>query len=269
MVQPLIRTELYHTNPILPLANRGPGTYTYQMNIEGGGLLSTLFVKSFDVGATVAVDWFESTTGEDQGEATLITSHTMPGANLADKITLNNIHNKPRAVVTVAGGSVTFGIYATVYPAGSQATLDLSSELVKNGQISNLVTNLGFTQAIYDPIQGRFFFAQGSSGVQNVYIAGGILAATALEIGGRVSIVTVPSNVWTPLPAIPFGSRKQLNIQNQDTAEVALNYNDGISGYVGMLLAERDRTNYTIGPNIVVYAKAQTGSVSLGVEELA
>jgi len=201
MVQPLIRAELYEAMTVMPLAIRGPGTYNHKMQIEGGGLLSTLFVRSFDVGATVTVNWYESTTGEDQGEATLITSHTMPPAMAANKITLSSIHNKPYAVVTIAGGTVDFGLYATVYPASGSSVItgDVSILGLKNG---GRVTEVTLNSVTWTALPAAALTDRNAIAVQNM---------SATEVKVNYDSTTVG---YVGMAILASGGERQYDIQD-------------------------------------------------------
>ena len=180
MANPIIRMELFETLAIVPLASYGVGVFERKLFPQGNSLLSTLFVQSTSLGATVLVEYFEATTGEDVGENTLLEAHATPLVGLADKIIVNKIHNKPRIRVTVTGGSAVFGVYATVV---SSFASDVDSSLFKDNSAGNLAIDLGSQGVIYDPILGRHFFVRGSNGIQDVNVVNvtTVLGETKIE----------------------------------------------------------------------------------------
>ena len=63
-----VRFKRDETNCILSLRTLAPGTYQVKIDMMGDALLSTLYVKSMDVGASVEVEYFDFTLGGDFGE---------------------------------------------------------------------------------------------------------------------------------------------------------------------------------------------------------
>jgi len=92
---------------------------------------------------------------------------------------------------------------------------------------------------------------------------------SGLTIGGRISEVTLSPSTWTPLPATPLPDRNSLNIQNTSGVDIKINYSDSVSGFVGVLLGGTAERHYDITDNIVIYAKSQTGTPTITVEEIA
>lgn len=91
----------------------------------------------------------------------------------------------------------------------------------------------------------------------------------AASTGGRVTVVALDAVSWTPLPATPLADRLCIAVQNVSGIEVKLGYDDGEAGYVGVVLADDGERQYDIGPEIVLYAKAASGTPSVTVEEIA
>lgn len=262
--------ELYETRAIVPLASYGVGVFERKLFPQGNSLLSTLFVKA-SAGATVLVEYYEATTGEDDGEDTLLEAHTTPAPGLADKIIVNKIHNKPRVRVTITGAAATVGVYATVV---SSFASDVGSSLFKDNSTATLALDLGSQGVIYDPILGKHFFARGSSGVQDVNITNvvnftGTVSTSGLSIAGRISIVPINSVTWTALPAAPLANRNAILVQNQTGVQAKLNYDPSVVGFVGIWINANGEAYREIRDNIVLYAKCASGTIDLVVEELS
>lgn len=105
-----------------------------------------------------------------------------------------------------------------------------------------------------------------------VRITGGLVGEirpSGLNVGGRVSEVTVNSASWTAVPNIPLANRNAIAIQNLSGVEVKLNFSTAPSGYVGMVIADGSERTYDITDSIVIYVKSSSGTAVLNVEEIA
>lgn len=101
-------------------------------------------------------------------------------------------------------------------------------------------------------------------------IVNGSLTPSGLKTAGKVTEVTVDNTSWTALPAIALSNRNALSIQNLSGDEIKINYDNSVSGYVGMVIADGDERQYDITDAIIVYAKSKTlASATINVEELS
>ena len=91
----------------------------------------------------------------------------------------------------------------------------------------------------------------------------------AASTAGRISVVALNAASWTALPETPLASRKCIAVQNRSGIDVYLGYDSGQAGLVGIKIADGSERAYDIGPKIVLYAKAASGTPSITVEELA
>jgi len=172
MAEEILRLGLYESKAILPLISRGPGTFTQKMFTEGNSILSTVFVQSLDVGASVSVKYYDFTTGGDVGESYLLQSHeTIVSSLTDDRQLITKMHNKPYVVATVTGGNAIFGVYVTVVV--SQAS-DIDSALKKENQSVDLVTDKVMPIMFYDTSTGVWRFARGEAGIQDVRVVGNV-----------------------------------------------------------------------------------------------
>jgi hypothetical protein len=94
-------------------------------------------------------------------------------------------------------------------------------------------------------------------------------AFTGLRTGGRVTEVVLSSSAWTPLPATALSARNAIAVQNFSNSEIKLNYDDSVVGYVGVVVGIGAERFYDITDTIVVYARAQSGTPTIIVEEIA
>jgi hypothetical protein len=115
-----IKLKPYEAITALPLQNRTAGTYSQNLWAEGQALLSTVFVQSIDVGATVTVTYYDRSLGDDLGEEMLIGRHDVLSSGMqSNKKLFTRFHNKPFIRAVVSGGSATFGIYISIVDASS------------------------------------------------------------------------------------------------------------------------------------------------------
>lgn len=100
------------------LGSRVAGTFTQPLETQGRDLISSVYVKSSDPGMSVKVNYFDTSSGTNQGERYDLSSHNaLTDANVGDtdRITVTKIHHKPICEVVVTGaGSIEFGVYVTV-----------------------------------------------------------------------------------------------------------------------------------------------------------
>ncbi len=144
--------ERYMTRDVFPLETLGPGTYTKTLEIRGNAILSSVYINSIDVGASVEVKYFQTTTGTPAGgERYDLNSHAPLTTTGTDQIAVTRVHNKPVIEVTVAGGNVEFGVYLTV---NDELATDIDAALVSDGQTANLANDKGIPIACYNETTG-------------------------------------------------------------------------------------------------------------------
>jgi hypothetical protein len=99
----------------------------------------------------------------------------------------------------------------------------------------------------------------------------GTLQVKGLNIGGRITSVSINDSSWTPLPAIPLANRNAMSIQNSSGVEIKINYDSTVATYFGVRLTPDTERYYDITDSISIFAKASPGSgtVSIIIEELA
>lgn len=86
--------------------------------------------------------------------------------------------------------------------------------------------------------------------------------------GGRITEVSINDTTWTALPATPLNPRNAVGIQNTTNTNIKLNWDDQVSGYVGILVPAGAERYYEISELIVIYAKSESGTITINVEEL-
>jgi hypothetical protein len=189
------RLNLYDSQIIFPFREaladiiRPAGVYTERVAISGNSILSTLWVKTIDVGATVTARWYDIGPGNNDlpGEKIWLTAHIpITTADTSDRRVVTRLHNKGFCEVTVAGGSAVFGIYATVISDFPQSGGYL------DGQPVVVEADGGNATVIFDPIQNKFFLARGSNGIADVNVVGG-----TIYIGAPGAVFTKKNTIVT------------------------------------------------------------------------
>lgn len=97
----------------------------------------------------------------------------------------------------------------------------------------------------------------------------GSLTPSGLNIGGKVTEVTLNAVTWTALPPTAQEQRNALSVQNTSNINIKVNYSSSIVGYVGMLVAIGAERQYDITDTIILYGKSESGTPTVNVEELA
>jgi len=152
-----IRDEV-KTCVLLPLELRGPGTYRVKIDCRVNSLLSTLYIKAKDAGATVSASYYDFTTDGDGLEKNFLRSHLpIVGAPGSDKLIVVRHHDKPYLEVTIAGGDAEVSVYGTGIGAFAS---EMSQALYLDGQAANLVIDKAAGQAFYNPVTGNWEFAR-------------------------------------------------------------------------------------------------------------
>jgi len=145
----LINLDTFQTQTLIPLENRPADTYERKMLIEGNSILSSLFIESMDPGASIKVNYWDTSAGSDATERYELNGHNLvsTGAPITDRVLVTKIHNKPNVEVIVSGGSVKFGIYVTVV---TDFASDIDSALVLDATAFQALIDKGMVVAGLD-----------------------------------------------------------------------------------------------------------------------
>ena len=126
--------ELFELDPTTLGTPRVPGTYVQVGETVGNSILSSVFVEAIDPGATLKINYYDTTTGAQVGERFELTGHDLITDALAPLTTLRilvtRIHHRIVAEAVVTGGNVKFSLYATVV---SSTASDLDQSLIRDG----------------------------------------------------------------------------------------------------------------------------------------
>lgn len=165
MADNIVRLALYESKAIVPVQTFAPGTYQIPMQVEGNSLLSTVYVKAVDAGASVKANYWDFGPGNGNltGERVDLQSHqSIAVGGVTDRLIVTGMHNKPRLELVVTGGSVEVGVYLSVVATFAS---DLDQNLKLDAQLANLVHDKGLPPVTYDAENGRFYFLRSYRGV--------------------------------------------------------------------------------------------------------
>lgn len=112
----VITLGLFESKPIVAISQFSPGIYTQKLSIQGNSLLSSVLVTALDPGASVKVNYYDTSAGNIATERYNLHGHTqiIAAGTEPDRIIVNRLHNKPNVEIVVAGGNATLGVYITV-----------------------------------------------------------------------------------------------------------------------------------------------------------
>ena len=97
----------------------------------------------------------------------------------------------------------------------------------------------------------------------------GEIKPSGLNTGGKVTEVTLDTSNWTALPTTALSDRNAICIQNKSGTEIKINYNNSVVGYVGIVISNGSERFYDITDDIIIYAKASSGTPTINIEEIA
>lgn len=240
----VVNLDLFQTNHLVDMQTLGAGTYDRNMLIEGNSILSSVYVKAIDPGATIKVNYWDSSAGSPANERYNLQSHNLISSALTDRILVTRIHNKPNLEIIITGGDVTFGVYITVVNSFAS---DMDAALVNDGETFDAVLNQGMIAAGYDETLGILKFLR----MEN----GRLLVSSTEELVdnptiANVSLPTANTEVSYAFPA----NTKEFYLQNRENGLIKFSYTATESGTLyktlwpgGVLTRERlSKDNLTI-----------------------
>jgi hypothetical protein len=132
-----------------------------ELLVEGNALLSTVFISALTFGSSVLVEWYDDTTGHEEGEVYPLASHPLLLAPLTThRLTVTRLHNKPKLRVTVIG-TARFSIYVTVI--SSMAT-DLDAALELDGNDIDYIRDKGLPIVVKENSTDKWHFLSTEQG---------------------------------------------------------------------------------------------------------
>lgn len=102
-----------------------------------------------------------------------------------------------------------------------------------------------------------------------IYSKGISTRPSGLNIGGKITQVTLNTMSWTALPASPLSKRNALAIQNVSDHDILINYDNTAALTDGLKIVSGNERQYDISDSIIIYAVALSDSPVITVEEIA
>jgi len=194
------KLKSFDTQNFLLLKSRPPGTYKVVLEVQGNSILSTLYIKTLDVGATVKANYYEDTLGGLFGERKELPGHPLQSAASTNpsKITITPFHNSPILEVIVTGGNAEFSVRGTA--VNSFAT-DLDSALHLDADPGNLLEDKGLPVQCYDEATGAFYFLRCKEGAINISGSVTLPPVTERVFGSSLVADTLTVTLITHSPA--------------------------------------------------------------------
>lgn len=166
------KLNLYDSKLVTEVKEFTPGVHVFRAATAGNSILSTLWVKSAAVGASVKIRYYDIGPGGGvfPGERIDLAEHRLIStSDTSDRKLVTRLHNKIFIEAEVTGGNVEFGIYITVVGADPQIPPYL------NGQEALLSVDGGDGLSLYDPTDNKFYLATATDGGLDVNIKSGTL----------------------------------------------------------------------------------------------
>lgn len=178
----LYRLNLYDSLAILPVQILAPGKTLIAVAPFANSLLSTVWVKSLDPGASVLVNWLDyGMEAFDPslfpGERIDLTNHKLiTTSDYSDRIIVTKIHNKALAEIVVTGGNAEVGIFVTCV-----SSFPMEAPY-KDATLFSPTIHTANANVILDTTDGKLYFARGPAGAQDVNITGGTVVEEAFNV---------------------------------------------------------------------------------------
>lgn len=97
----------------------------------------------------------------------------------------------------------------------------------------------------------------------------GTYTPAGLRTAGKDTKVQLNASTWTALPPTALTSRNSIRIQNQSNIEIKTNYDNSVATYEGITIGPGGSDSYDITDSIIIYAKAESGTPYIMIEELS
>jgi hypothetical protein len=251
ILSPVILRER-ESNTLFPLRVYTPETYELLIQPNGNSLLSSLLVLELDPGASVTVNYWQTTSGNEIEERTDLTGHgTISVTDTAANQTLvTRIHNKVYAEVIVTGGNARFGIYGSVV---SSFATDLEAALKKDGQPSDLPNDRGLPIVVLNTTTGEYEIWEGEDGVPAVRLLGDVQVNLASVTTPTVLNIALVDDSTEATVTIPTGTRQfSMKTRSGSPARLAVTSGGTLTEYV--TTGAYEMNNLAATASVVLYA---------------
>jgi hypothetical protein len=203
----------FETSAILERIVRAPETYRRLIAVSGNSVLSSVFVQAMDPGATLDIRYWDTTTGSEiteeynLGNHLQITPAHLGVKGFTNRIIITKVHNKAFVDAVVAGGNVTFGLYATIV---SSFASDLDAALKLEGEAIDLIEDHGLPITVFETSTNTWKFLRAINGRLQVDVPSGIQVTQVIPNLRRYgqSVALNPSVITTHVDyTVPVGKQ--------------------------------------------------------------
>lgn len=257
ILSPIILRESESTT-LLSLGVYAPETYELLIQPNGNSLLSSLLVLELDPGASVTVNYWQTTSGNETEERTDLTGHDTVTATstAANQVLVTRIHNKVYAEIIVVGGNAKFGLYGSVV---SSFATDLEAALKKDEQPAELATDRGLPIVVLNTTTGEYEIWEGEGGIPAVRLLGDVQVNLASVTTGTTLNFPLPDDVTEVACAVPVGTR-QFSFKSRSGApmRIATTVGGTLSSFV--TTGSYEMGNLDATASVVIYARSARGS---------
>lgn len=105
---------------VVPMATRAPGVETFDLELRGSALFSTIYVESIDPGASISIAWKDYNPLSSSADPFLVFTQPLKTTTGYQRDFNNQVtHGTSMVEVTVAGGNARFGVFVTAITATS------------------------------------------------------------------------------------------------------------------------------------------------------
>ena len=249
------------------LETRGVGTYEQLSEIRGNSILSSIFVESIDPGATVKVNYYDTTTGASKGERYDLGGHdlvTVADSGDTIRILISKIHRRVVCEVIVTGGSSTFSVYAT---AVTSSASDIDSALARDGEDYTDPEDKAMPIAYLDDTTNQLFFVRGENGAIKVT---GTVTALAGGKGTPGSRIVNIASANTEQPLVFPASAVSISVTNETTNAIfKASWQSGESGsqYFSIKPGQQYKEENLISPSLTLYVQSDKAGSDMHVVE--
>jgi len=258
----VIILDEFQSSPYFRLEELGPGIYSQISEIRGNSILSSIFVESCDPGATLQVNYYDTTTGASSGERYDLAQHDLiTDADVGGtfRILVGKIHRRVVAEVIITGGNIKFSVYAT---AVTSTASDIDSALIRDGEDYTDPEDQAMPVAYLDEATQQLFFVRGKDGAIRVTGTG----TKGLPNSRVVTLATAATEYSIVFPAncVSFCvSNENTNCKFQASWQIG----ESATNFFSIKPGQTYREDSLIATNLILYIQSNKDNSKLTIVE--
>jgi hypothetical protein len=257
----------FQSSPYFLLQELGPGTYEQVSEIRGNSILSSIFVESIDAGATLQVNYYDTTTGAAVGERFDIGSHdlvTDGDVGQTIRALFGRIHRRVVAEVIITGGNIKFSLYAT---AVTSTASDIDSALIRDGEDYTDPEDKAIPVAYLDEATQKLFFVRGENGALKV--TGTVTALAGGKGTPNSRIVDLPLDETEYAIAFPTNCVSFCVSNEATNVRIKASWKSGetSTNYFTIKPGQIYQESGLVAPNLTLYVQSNKPNAKLNIVE--